>query len=99
MLKSYDGKLRCPKCGYEKELDSTDKSHLQKVNPIQEKDIVIIEGEKAEEFVEGELVRIECPKCGNKEARGTLEQTRSADEAPTEFYKCTKCGHKWRKYD
>ena len=28
-----------------------------------------------------------------------LKQTRSADEAPTRFFECAKCGHKWRDYD
>jgi len=25
-------------------------------------------------------------------------QTRAADEPPTRFYRCTKCGHTWREY-
>ena len=39
-----------------------------------------------------------CPKCGNKEAFWWMQQTRSIDEPPTRFYKCTKCGHTWREY-
>ncbi len=39
-----------------------------------------------------------CPKCENKEAFWWLQQTRSADEPPTQFFKCTKCGHTWREY-
>ncbi|MEM4865380.1 MAG: hypothetical protein QXY09_02690 [Acidilobaceae archaeon] len=25
-------------------------------------------------------------------------QTRAADEPPTRFYRCTKCGYTWREY-
>lgn len=41
-------------------------------------------------------VEIECPKCGNMKARFCTLQTRAADEAETRFYKCVKCGHRWR---
>ena len=40
-----------------------------------------------------------CPKCGNDEAHYFVYQTRAADEAPTIFYKCTRCGYRWRSYD
>lgn len=40
----------------------------------------------------------ECPKCKNPEAYYWLVQTRAADEAPTRFFKCTKCDHTWRRY-
>ncbi|HDI06528.1 MAG TPA: transcription factor S [Candidatus Aenigmarchaeota archaeon] len=40
----------------------------------------------------------QCPKCGNKEAFWWIQQTRSIDEPPTRFYKCTKCGYTWREY-
>ncbi len=43
-------------------------------------------------------VEEECPKCGNKEAFWWLLQTRSGDEATTQFYRCTKCNHTWREY-
>ena len=39
-----------------------------------------------------------CPKCSNNEAYYWIVQTRSADEPPTRFYKCTKCKHVWREY-
>ena len=39
-----------------------------------------------------------CPKCGNKESYFWTAQTRSADEAETKFFKCTKCRHTWREY-
>ncbi len=40
-----------------------------------------------------------CPKCGNGEAYYWIMQTRRADEPPTRFYRCTKCGHTWREYE
>ncbi|MBS3051163.1 MAG: transcription factor S [Candidatus Aenigmarchaeota archaeon] len=40
----------------------------------------------------------ECKKCGNNEVYYWLIQTRSADEPPTQFFKCTKCKHTWREY-
>lgn len=44
------------------------------------------------------IVKIECPKCGNMEAHNWELQTRSGDEAATQFFKCTKCHHTWREY-
>ena len=42
--------------------------------------------------------REKCPKCGNESAYYWTVQTRSIDEAPTKFFKCTKCQHQWREY-
>ncbi len=39
-----------------------------------------------------------CPKCGNPKAYWWEQQTRAADEAATQFFRCTKCNHTWRKY-
>ena len=40
-----------------------------------------------------------CPKCSHNEAYWMMQQTRKADEAPTRFYICVKCGHRWREYN
>ncbi len=40
----------------------------------------------------------ECKKCHNTTAYYWLIQTRSADEPPTQFFRCVKCGHTWREY-
>ena len=40
-----------------------------------------------------------CPKCGHGKAEWWLQQTRSADEAETRFFKCLKCRYTWREYD
>ncbi|MEK6852465.1 MAG: zinc ribbon domain-containing protein, partial [Nanoarchaeota archaeon] len=43
-------------------------------------------------------VAIVCPKCKNNEAYFYSAQTRAGDEAETQFFRCTKCQHNWRKY-
>lgn len=42
------------------------------------------------------LTKADCPKCGHEEARFWTQQTRSADEAETRFFRCEKCSHVWR---
>ncbi len=42
---------------------------------------------------------VDCPKCQNKEAFFWTQQTRSSDEAETQFFECVKCKHRWRSYD
>ena len=39
-----------------------------------------------------------CPECGNNEAYFNQQQTRSADEPATSFFKCTECKYSWREY-
>lgn len=41
---------------------------------------------------------MECPECKNNTAFWWMLQTRSADEATTQFFRCTKCNHTWRNY-
>jgi DNA-directed RNA polymerase subunit M len=41
---------------------------------------------------------VECPKCGHTKAEYFQQQTRSADEPPTTFFRCIKCDHRWREY-
>jgi transcription factor S len=43
-------------------------------------------------------IRIKCDKCGNGIAFYWTQQTRSADEPETRFFRCTKCEHTWREY-
>ena len=38
-----------------------------------------------------------CPKCHKQRVRSYLFQTRSGDEAATEFSVCLECGNKWKR--
>ena len=44
------------------------------------------------------ITKIKCPKCGHPDAYYWTIQTRAGDEAETQFFRCTKCNHSWRKY-
>jgi len=85
-----DGQLVCSKCGYGKKTEGS---------------AILVEKQKTKETVVLEKkidilpkTRIECPKCGNKEAFWILRQTRASDEPETRIYTCTKCEHRWRAY-
>jgi len=85
-----DGQLVCTKCGAGKKTEGSS---------------VLIEKQKTKETVVLEKkidilpkTRIECPKCGNKEAFWSLRQTRASDEPETRIYTCTKCEYRWRAY-
>ena len=54
--------------------------------------------DESEEVKTMPTIEVECPKCGNNTAYWWLLQTRSGDEPPTQFYRCTKCGYTWRQY-
>jgi len=43
-------------------------------------------------------MKMTCPKCGHHEAFFWTLQTRAGDEAETQFFRCKKCDHSWRKY-
>ncbi|MGB9675261.1 MAG: RPA12/RPB9/RPC11 RNA polymerase family protein [Candidatus Nanoarchaeia archaeon] len=44
------------------------------------------------------IVDAECPKCGNKTAYWWMQQILSGEDEPeTQFFRCTKCKHTWRK--
>jgi DNA-directed RNA polymerase subunit M len=85
--------LVCRKCGYKiKDYKPIEIKEEVKKDPLD--DIVIIE-EKKEALPK---IRLICPKCSNKEAVWWMQQTRSTDEPPTLFFRCTKCRHSWREY-
>ena len=86
-------KIRCNNCGYVSRGNKG--SIILKEKTKESKKIEIID-KSIETFPKTEA---ECSKCGNKHAFYWLNQTRSSDEAETQFFMCTKCKHRWRSYD
>lgn len=87
--------LRCPKCGYEEAIDNEAKTAYKSKAIIDKKNDILI---AAAAFETLPKVKAVCPKCGNEEAYMWMQQTRAADEPPTRFYRCAKCGYTWREY-
>ncbi|MGQ4872522.1 MAG: transcription factor S [Promethearchaeota archaeon] len=87
------------KCGYQEELEIDEKEiekKIQKKKEQLEKNIIIISSK--DKINLHPITKKTCPKCKHNEAEFWQEQTRSADEASTTFFKCTKCKHTWREY-
>ena len=85
-------RFSCPKCGY------TDKS---KVKMVTSEKFVKKAGSgvlREKESIVMPTISIDCPKCKNEEAYFYTAQTRAGDEAETQFFQCTKCGYRWRRY-
>ncbi|AFL65955.1 transcription factor S [Desulfurococcus amylolyticus] len=99
--RKIDGKLYlvCTRCGYKVEADASEASGFKVSTRIDhkpgEKTLVLESGGEANLPVTREVT---CPKCGWHEAYYWVIQTRAADEPPTRFFKCTKCGYTWREY-
>ena len=93
MMLPNNGVLKCNKCGYSNEL--SDNTEYEVSTEVKVEETV----KYVEDIDMGEGVTEICPKCGHDKATYELKQTRSADEAPTRFFTCKKCKHKWREYD
>ena len=93
MLLPNDGKLEC-NCGYTKGL--SDNNQYEVSEDIKAEETVKMLGEDVDV---GPITNETCPECGHDKATYKMLQTRSADEAPTRFFTCKKCKHKWREYD
>ena len=85
--------LVCRKCGREYKAE---KIKISEEMPEKKKEIVVID--KKETQLDLPTTHVLCPECEHKEAFWWMQQTRSADEPPTMFYKCKKCSHSWRSY-
>lgn len=92
MLPEDRSKLKCRNCGY------TMKTFVKDLRIVEEKKnvkgVVVLEKDQ----IMLPVTDMACPKCSNAKAYYWLQQTRSADEPPTQFFRCTKCKHVWREY-
>ena len=86
-----DGKFTCDACGYEKGVTEESKKQYEVAEKVDKEDTVIVKTLPT--------IKVICPKCGNKLAFWWLQQTRSADESETRFFRCTECDYTWREYD
>ena len=93
MLLPKEGKLECS-CGYKKNL--SDDGEYEVTEKVEAAETVKILGDESN--LHSTITEV-CPECGHDKAYYELKQTRSADEAPTRFFTCAKCKHKWREYD
>ncbi|MEM0340354.1 MAG: transcription factor S [Acidilobaceae archaeon] len=89
--------LVCPRCGYSERTQEPITIQVKSNARRSPKDkTLVLNSEKSLETAQ--TVSTVCPKCGNDRAYFWMMQTRAADEPPTRFYRCTKCGYTWREY-
>lgn len=84
----------CPKCSYSEQ--AKDLKSVVVKSKVKTK--VKVLGETNESLKPLPVTTTTCPKCGNDKAYWWIVQTRGADESPTQFFRCTKCGYTWREY-
>lgn len=92
----------CPNCGYREEASSSDPGGQlmvlrQKIEHSEKEKIIVVDTSTKTQSLP--KTRAICPRCGYHEAYYWVVQTRRADEPPTRFYKCVRCGYVWREYD
>lgn len=91
--------LKCTKCGHVLESEGNQGLAYREEIKHSPKEKTILIGSNNREETLPKIGGVTCPKCGNDEAYWWVLQTRRADEPPTRFYKCTRCGHVWREYE
>ena len=93
MLIPADGKIECS-CGFTKSLTKTDIKKQYKMEGDKKPETKVIVTDRKN--VALPTTKITCYKCGGTKGYWWTVQTRSADEAPTNFIRCANCGNTWR---
>ena len=88
--------LKCQTCGYSKKIKKDDTKEYEVSEKVNSKETVVMTDAGINTRPTTNVI---CPKCGHGKAEWWLQQTRSADEAETRFFKCLKCRYTWREYD
>lgn len=92
MMMPKDGMWVCRKCSYKMPRSSGDS--LVSRTEQKTREVPVLEGNISLQ----PTTNARCPACENGTAYWEMKQTRKADEPPTLFLTCTKCGNRWRKY-
>jgi len=85
--------LKCRSCEHTKEIEGRLRV-TQNIEKGPRDKIIVVE----DDSIPMPVTRASCPKCNNNDAYYWTVQTRRGDEGATEFYRCTKCKHTWRRY-
>lgn len=88
-------KFYCPTCPYEFKINGFNVFERNKLVRKEVDDV--LGGEGFWDNVDQTATQCPVDTCGGDKAYFYQLQIRSADEPMTTFYKCTKCGHKWRE--
>jgi len=93
LLLSNDKGKKCPRCGH----SNSSKTKIRTSEKVNARKEIVVVDENANDSVHP-IMNEKCRKCGNPTSYFWEIQTRSSDESPTKFFKCTKCGHTRRDY-
>lgn len=88
--------IQCPKCGKKvKGGENMKKEEIAKQATGSKASLKVMDESEKEALP---TISTSCPSCNHNEAVWWMLQTRSADEATTQFFRCVKCNHTWRNY-
>ncbi|MEB3860973.1 MAG: transcription factor S [Desulfurococcales archaeon] len=93
--------LFCRRCGYTEPLDGGEAEVYKirsTVRHTPKERMIIVDSSQVPPTASLLKGQITCPKCGHDEIYYWMMQTRAADEPPTRFYRCKRCGYTWREY-